>query len=60
MDEKKKIGELSEKEIETITEFLNNPKLPDFLLNRKKYNVYIEKIILTKIDIITPNFKNPV
>lgn len=32
----KKIEELNEDEIEKITEFLNNPKLPDFLLNRRK------------------------
>jgi len=32
----KKIAELSEEEIEKITEFLKNPKLPAFLYNRKK------------------------
>ena len=32
----KKIAELSKEEIEKITEFLKNPKLPDFLYNRKK------------------------
>ena len=36
LDSKKKISELSEKEIEVITEFLKNPKLPKFLLNRRK------------------------
>jgi len=32
----KKIEELDEKEIEKITEFLKNPKLPSFLVNRRK------------------------
>ena len=36
LDEKRKISDLSEKEIELITEFLKNPKLPIFLLNRRK------------------------
>lgn len=36
LDENKKIVELSEKEINLITEFLKNPKLPNFLLNRRK------------------------
>ena len=35
LDEKKKISELDEKEINTITDFLKNPKLPKFLLNRR-------------------------
>ena len=35
LDEKKKISELTEKEIAIITEFLKNPKLPKFLLNRR-------------------------
>jgi len=35
LDEKKKISELSEKEINIITDFLKNPKLPKFLLNRR-------------------------
>ncbi len=36
IDSKRKIADLTEKEIETITEFLKNPKLPEFLLNRRK------------------------
>jgi len=37
IDGKRKIADLTEKEIETITEFLKNPKnLPKFLLNRRK------------------------
>jgi small subunit ribosomal protein S13 len=36
IDSQKKIADLTEKEIETITEFLKNPTLPEFLLNRRK------------------------
>jgi len=36
LDENKKIVELNEKEINLITEFLKNPELPKFLLNRRK------------------------
>lgn len=36
MDANKKIADLSPEEIVVITEFLNNPKLPEFLLNRRK------------------------
>jgi small subunit ribosomal protein S13 len=36
IDPNKKISELEKKEIEIITEFLKNPKLPDFLMNRRK------------------------
>jgi len=36
LDENKKIVELSEKEINSIIDFLKNPKLPGFLLNRRK------------------------
>ncbi|MBS3074588.1 30S ribosomal protein S13 [Candidatus Pacearchaeota archaeon] len=32
----KKIGDLSKEEIKTIEEFIKNPKLPSFLLNRRK------------------------
>ena len=31
----KKIGALTDKEIEEITKFLKNPKLPEYLLNRR-------------------------
>ena len=36
IDSQKKIADLTEKEIEKIIEFLKNPKLPKFLLNRRK------------------------
>ena len=36
MDKNRKIGSLSEDEIKKITEFLKNPKIPEFLLNRRK------------------------
>jgi small subunit ribosomal protein S13 len=35
LDTKKKIAELSDAEIKRIEEFLKNPKLPKFLLNRR-------------------------
>ena len=35
IDPKRKIADLGEKEITTITEFLANPKVPQFLLNRR-------------------------
>jgi len=35
IDKNKKIGELSEKEIKEISEFLKNPKVPVFLVNRR-------------------------
>ncbi len=36
LDPNKKISELEESEISKITEFLKNPILPDFLINRRK------------------------
>src|SRR3989344_2351106 len=36
MNPNKKIMDLTKEEIEKIIEFLNNPKLPEFLLNRRK------------------------
>lgn len=36
IDKNKKISELSKKEIERISEFVKNPKLPSFILNRRK------------------------
>ncbi len=36
IDRKKKISELTEKEINSITQFARKPELPEFLLNRKK------------------------
>jgi small subunit ribosomal protein S13 len=35
LDPKKKIADLSQEEIDKITEFLKNPKLPEFLYNRR-------------------------
>ena len=35
IDSQKKIADLTEQEIEKIIEFLKNPKLPKFLLNRR-------------------------
>ncbi|MBI2630477.1 30S ribosomal protein S13 [Candidatus Pacearchaeota archaeon] len=32
----KKVSEISEKEVERITDFIKNPKVPEFLLNRRK------------------------
>lgn len=36
IDPKKKIHELNESELEKINEFLKNPKLPSYLMNRRK------------------------
>jgi len=36
LDPNKKASELSKDEINKITEFLKNPKLPDYLVNRRK------------------------
>jgi small subunit ribosomal protein S13 len=36
LDPQKKIADLQPQEIEKIIQFLNHPKLPDFLLNRRK------------------------
>ena len=36
IDRKKKIQELSQAEIKKVEEFASNPKLPDFLMNRRK------------------------
>ena len=36
MDKSKKIKDLSKEEIEKITAFVTNPKLPAFILNRRK------------------------
>lgn len=35
-DKNKKVSELSEEDIKKITEFLMNPQLPEFLMNRRK------------------------
>jgi len=36
IDKKRKISSLSEEEIKAVTEFIKNPNLPSFLLNRRK------------------------
>lgn len=35
LDKKRKIGSLSKEEIERINEFMKNPKIPSYLLNRR-------------------------
>ena len=53
LDPNKKVSELDNKEIEKITEFLNNPKsFPSFLMNRRKDFETGEDshIITTKLD----------
>jgi len=51
-DPSKKVSDLDKKEIETITEFLNNPRLPKFLVNRRKDFETGEDthIVTTKLD----------
>ena len=36
LDKKRKIGSLTEEEIKKITDFVKNPELPSYLLNRRK------------------------
>lgn len=36
IDKKKKISELSEKELTAISDFIKNPKVPEWMLNRRK------------------------
>ncbi len=36
IDKNKTIGSLTDEEIQKITEFIKNPKLPDYILNRRK------------------------
>jgi small subunit ribosomal protein S13 len=36
IDKKRKIGSLTNEEIQKITEFAKNPKIPNYLLNRRK------------------------
>ncbi len=36
IDKKRKIGSLSNEEIKKITEFVKNPKIPGYILNRRK------------------------
>jgi small subunit ribosomal protein S13 len=36
LDKKKKISELTEKDIEMMTNFMKSPKIPEWLLNRRK------------------------
>src|SRR5271157_1975844 len=35
LDKKKKIGALTDEEIKKISEFIRNPKLPTYILNRR-------------------------
>jgi small subunit ribosomal protein S13 len=36
LDKNRKISSLSEEEIKVVSDFIKNPKLPEFLLNRRK------------------------
>jgi len=36
IDKNRKIGSLTEEELKKITEFIKNPKIPEFLFNRKR------------------------
>lgn len=36
IDKNRKIGSLTDNEVKTISEFLKNPKVPNYLLNREK------------------------
>ncbi|MBU4070069.1 MAG: 30S ribosomal protein S13 [Nanoarchaeota archaeon] len=36
IDKKRQIGSLTEEELKKITEFIKNPKVPEFILNRRK------------------------
>jgi len=36
IDKKRQIGSLTEEEIKKISEFVKNPKVPEFILNRRK------------------------
>jgi small subunit ribosomal protein S13 len=36
IDKNKKVSELSKQEIEKISEFIKNPKLPEYILNRRR------------------------
>ena len=36
IDKKRKIGNLTDKEIEKITTFVKNPEMPNYLINRRK------------------------
>ena len=36
LDKKRKIGSLTEEEIKKIESFIKNPKVPDYLMNRRK------------------------
>ena len=53
LDVDKKMADLDKKEIEIIEEFLKNPKLPTFLLNRRKDFTTGEDnhLLTTKLDI---------
>ena len=36
IDKRRKIGSLTDEEVKKITEFVKNPKVPDYILNRRK------------------------
>jgi len=48
IDKKRKVSSLNEKEIESITGFIKNPKAPEWLLNRRKdFETGVSKHLLT-------------
>lgn len=53
LDKKRKMSALTEQEIEKITSFIKNPKLPEWLLNRRKdYDTGLNKhLITTELDL---------
>jgi len=51
IDKKRKIGGLSQEETKSIEDFIKNPKVPSWLLNRRKDNETGNDIHITKIGI---------
>jgi len=48
IDKKKRISQLNEKEIESITNFIKNPKVPEWMLNRREdWETGVSKHLLT-------------
>lgn len=51
LDKKRKIGSLTEEEVKKISAFVKNPKLPEFVLNRRKDFDTGENMHLTGTDL---------
>jgi len=51
LDKKKKIGALTDEEIKKISEFIRNPKLPTYILNRRIDRETGESLHLTGTDL---------